>query len=589
MVDVCPFYSRSRRGPCEVGSWPISPHEAGMIARHCLNRYEGCPRYEVLRARQEAERRAEEERTMGAEVAAVEHRLRTPLTSIRAFSEILLRYPDDPVRREEFVRIIHDEAVRLSAAVDELVEDLDGRRGPVPVEPKEPKPKGGRTMAATTKNRGWAVVAAGTGINLALGILYTWSIFKGAIRASVESGGPFRWDLASINDPYAVCCLVFAFAMIVAGRVQDRFGPRLTALLGGLMVGAGFVWISQTANYWAWILGFGVLAGVGIGFGYSAATPPALKWFPPSRTGLVAGIVVSGFGLASVYIAPLAQVLLGAWGLQKAMLFFGVAFAVVVSALSLLLVNPPAGYLFGEAARRTDEKRKQAPSVRSRGDFRPGEMLRTPTFYILWTLYLIGSGAGLMVIGSVAGMAKASLGELAFVAVALLAVGNAAGRIVAGVLSDWIGRTKTLIGMFLFQAALMFAAVPVVGGATQSAALLVALATFIGFNYGTNLSLFPSFAKDFWGLKHFGTNYGILFTAWGVGGFVMGRVSQMLKASTGSYNLSFLVAGTLLIAGVGLALTLREGKRYQIERAVEEEAAQAATPEVRPGASTGTA
>jgi len=202
-------------------------------------------------------------------------------------------------------------------------------------------------MSQMMKNRGWIVTFSGTGINLALGILYTWSIFKGAIRQSIEEGGEgaFNWDLASLNDPYAICCIVFAFMMILAGKCQDRFGPRRTALIGGVLVGLGFIWISQTTNYVAWVLGFGVLAGAGIGFGYAAATPPALKWFPPAKTGLIAGLVVCGFGLASLYIAPLAQHLLGIWGLQKAMLFFGIAFLVVVCGLAMLLVNPPAGFV----------------------------------------------------------------------------------------------------------------------------------------------------------------------------------------------------------------------------------------------------
>src|SRR4030043_733317 len=183
-------------------------------------------------------------------------------------------------------------------------------------------------MAQEVKNRGWSVTFSGTAINLALGILYTWSIFKGAIKASIETGGPgaFNWDIAKLNDPYSVCCLVFAFAMILAGKCQDKFGPRLTAFIGGILVGIGFIWISQTNSYTAWVLGFGVLAGTGIGFGYSAATPPALKWFPPAKTGLIAGLVVAGFGLASVYIAPLSQYLLRIWGLQNAMLFFGIPF-----------------------------------------------------------------------------------------------------------------------------------------------------------------------------------------------------------------------------------------------------------------------
>ena len=426
-------------------------------------------------------------------------------------------------------------------------------------------------MTDSLKRKGWTVVLAGTGINLALGILYTWSLFKGAIRTSIETGGAgsFQWDLASINDPYAVACLAFAFSMILAGKCQDRFGPRITALAGGLMVGAGFMLVSQSTSYLVWVLGFGVLAGMGMGFAYSSATPPALKWFPPAKTGLIAGIVVSGFGLAAVYIAPLATYLLDTWDLQTAMLFFGVAFAIVVGALSMLLVNPPADYLFGASASKAQKTLKAAPSVKTEGDFQPSEMLRTSTFYILWGIYFIGAGAGLMVIGSVAGMAKSSLGELAFLAVAIMAIGNASGRIVAGSLSDKIGRTRTLCVMLAFQAALMFAAIPVVGAESASAVLLVLLATFIGFNYGTNLALFPSFTKDFWGLKNFGINYGILFSAWGVGGFVMGRVSQMIQAQTGGFDLSFAVAGTLLTVAAGIALTLKDLKAHQMEQAAE--------------------
>jgi MFS family permease len=184
--------------------------------------------------------------------------------------------------------------------------------------------------------------------------------------------------------------------------------------------------------------------------------------------------------------------------------------------------------------------------------------MKTGTFYKIWFLYFIGAGAGLMVIGSIAGMAKQSMGELAFLVVAIMAVGNAGGRIVAGILSDRIGRKITLVIMLLFQALLMFAAIPVIGTDNSSSIILVLIATLIGFNYGTNLSLFPSFTKDNWGLKSFGTNYGIVFTAWGVGGFVMGRLSQMLQAGSGSYNSSFITAGVLLVIGGIIAFTLKE-------------------------------
>jgi len=402
------------------------------------------------------------------------------------------------------------------------------------------------TETSLSANRGWTVTFAGLGINLALGVLYTWSLFKGAIEKE------FGWQGSQLNDPYALCCLVFAFTMIVAGRCQDKFGPRLTASIGGLLVGAGLVLISTTNSYGAWLLGFGVFVGVGIGFSYSSATPPALKWFPPAKTGLIAGLVVAGFGLAPVYLAPTSDFLLRNYGLLKSMLIFGVAFTIIVCSLAQLLVNPPAGHVAG--ANTTDSN----PTTKSAAvNFSPGEILRQPQFWLLWLIYFIGSGAGLMVISSVSGMAKKTMGESAFIAVAVMALGNAGGRIIAGILSDKIGRRWTLMLVLLIQAALMFIAIPVTTSTDGPKFVIVVVATLIGFNYGANLSLFPSFTKDLWGLKNFGMNYGVLFTAWGVGGFVLSRVQQMLKAGSGNFNSSFIAAGVLLVVGAALTLLLK--------------------------------
>ena len=408
------------------------------------------------------------------------------------------------------------------------------------------------------KNRGLQVVLAGTGINLALGILYTWSIFKSAIVDSIAAGGAgaFTWDAASINDPYAVACLSFAAAMILAGKCQDKFGPKVTCAIGGLLVGAGFIWISQTTNYWAWVVGFGMLAGTGIGFGYSAATPPALKWFSPAKTGLIAGIVVSGFGLASVYIAPLAKYLLAEVGLQQSMMYFGIAFAIVVSGLGMLISNPPEGFVVDSGDKKTVAKAAAALVP----DLKPMQLFTNAKFYTLWLCFFIGSGAGLMVIGSAKGLAKASMGEMAFLVVVIMSVGNAAGRLIAGVVSDKIGRATTLCIMLVFQACMMFAAIPVLGSDGSSPVLVALLVTAMVFNYGTNLSLFPAFAKDYWGMKHLGMNYGMLFSAWGVGAFALVRVSEMLKVKTGSMDSSFIVAGVLLLVGAMMSMSLRAKK-----------------------------
>lgn len=393
---------------------------------------------------------------------------------------------------------------------------------------------------------------AGLGINLALGILYTWSIFKQAIKESVVArDGVFNWDIAALNDPFAVCCLMFTVAMVFAGRLQDKLSPRLTAAIGGLLTGVGLIVISQSNTLFAWILGFGILTGLGLGFGYASATPPAIKWFPASKTGIIAGLVVAGFGLASVYIAPLSNYLIANFGLSHAMLIFGVSFLTVVCFLSMFLVNPPEGYVPTDTANAGNAAGAPArPAV----NFSPLEMLKTNAFYKLWFMYFIGAGAALIIIGGVAGMAKESMGDLAWIVVALMAVGNAGGRIVAGAISDKIGRTKTLLIMMSLQSAVILSLLFI---GESEAILLVAAATLVGFNYGTNLSLFPSVTKDYFGLKNFGMNYGLLFSAWGIGGFIFPRVSQMIVAQTGTQQTAYLLCSILLAAGAFISLTTK--------------------------------
>ena len=198
------------------------------------------------------------------------------------------------------------------------------------------------SIVVPERNHGWRVVFAGLGINLALGILYTWSVISGGVPAE------WGWTQSDKAWPYAMACLTFCIVMVPAGRMQDKLGPRLVASIGGILVGTGMVLASFFTTPVGYILGFGVLAGAGIGFGYASATPPAVKWFPPAKTGMIAGIVVSGFGLASVYAAPLAKWLTDAYGLPTMMRVLGAAFVVVVVGLA-----PPS--------RRLD--REQAPAA----------------------------------------------------------------------------------------------------------------------------------------------------------------------------------------------------------------------------------
>lgn len=401
--------------------------------------------------------------------------------------------------------------------------------------------------------KAWTVTYAGLAINLALGILYAWSVLKGFISQSIESGGAFAWDKSSLNDPYAVCCLAFALSMTFAGKIQDKKGPSFTARIGGILVGIGFVLASLTTNYYMWLLGFGLLGGIGIGFGYSAATPAALKWFPPSKTGAIAGIVVSGFGLAPVYIAPLSSFLATNYGLQNAMLIFGIAFFILVVGVSFLLKKPPVDFVPVEKEGKKISKSNTSENTSE--NLGAGVMLRTGKFYVMWIIFFIAAGCGLMIISNISGMAKASLGKSAFIAVAIMAIGNASGRIIAGIVSDKITRALTLFIILIFQCALMFISSMLLDK-SATAFIIVLFATLIGFNYGTNLSLFPSFTKGYWGLKNFGLNYGILMSAWGIGGFCFSRLSQMIFANTGSYYYSFVIAGSALVLCIILSFFL---------------------------------
>lgn len=427
-----------------------------------------------------------------------------------------------------------------------------------------------RTDQSLPAKRAYAVVAAATGINLALGVLYSWSIFKQSIQESLTLGSAtgesgFQWNPGAVNDPYALACLVFAFCMIPAGRMQDRLGPRLTALSGGVLVSLGFLVISLSQSYWIWLFGFGVMVGAGIAFGYSAATPAALKWFSPARSGLIAGIVVSGFGLAPAYIAPLSNWLVGQHGLLATMKILGVGFLVIVSLLAFFLRRPPESY---QPSARLDARSLGAEVPQPK--FSPAEVLNQWRFWALWVMYFIGAGAGLMIIGSISVMAQTSMAELAFLTVAILAIGNALGRVVLGQLGDRYGRTRILAFSFLFQALCMFAA----AAATPDAGALwvVLLATLIGFNYGANLAIFPSITKVLWGMPHFGVNYGMLFTAWGFGGFFMIKFSESLKVASGDYFSSFMVAGILLVVGAGIGLYLHRHKQTFILSAQREAA-----------------
>ena len=406
--------------------------------------------------------------------------------------------------------------------------------------------------------RGWVVTIAAALTGLLFGILYIWSIVRAGIPVS------WGWNKAEMALPYSTMCAFFAITMIPAGRLQDRFGPRIAILLGGLLAGLGLV-VSGLAgsSLLGYILGFGVLTGCGVGFGYAATTPAAIKWFPPQRTGLIAGVVVAGFGLAPVVLAPLSAWLLNAFasttadgvvekGVPGTMITLGVLTWLVVGALAVFVQNPPEGHLVqpppaaGAAARI------------ARPEFLWRDMLRTAQFWVLFAMYFFGASAGLTFVSVASDLGKHSLGSLAFLAVVVLAVGNACGRVVSGTLSDRIGRQTTLLVEFIWQALVVAALFKLERGDAGWAPVL-AVVFMLGFNYGTNLAVFPAVCKDYFGIRNFGFNYGFLFAAFGSAGIVMPWLNGTIEDRTGSSDLSYaiiigLLAGAAVLAVVSKAL-----------------------------------
>jgi MFS family permease len=383
--------------------------------------------------------------------------------------------------------------------------------------------------------KGWIVTIAGIGMNLALGILYAWSMFSKQLTEAVDKGG-FGWTKTQATLPYTIAIACFAVMMVPAGRLQDRFGPRIVATIGALLCGLGLVGASfgSPETILPAILGFGVLAGAGIGLGYASATPAAVKWFPPEKKGLITGLVVAGFGLAPVYIAPLSKYLLGTYGISSSFRILGIAFIIIAGIAAQFITNPHAP----AAAKSASSKNA------SSNDFTWREMLRSPAFYSLYIQYACAATAGLMIIGHLAKIVAVQSGntiKIGFLFVALLAIFNAGGRVVAGIVSDYIGRIITLVFVFIMQAIIMafFPQFTTISGFMIGSAM-------VGFNYGACLSLFPATTADYWGTKNLGMNYGILFTSWGVGGIVGPMLAGSIADATGSYAMAYYIACGLL-------------------------------------------
>jgi OFA family oxalate/formate antiporter-like MFS transporter len=320
-------------------------------------------------------------------------------------------------------------------------------------------------------------------------------------------------------------------------------------MAGGVLFGLGLILSAYAHTPSMMALTFGVLGGIGIGLGYSATTPPSLKWFSSKRKGLIAGIVVSGVGLAAVYIAPLTQYLLGKVGIAQTFQFLGLGAMVLIVALSFFLWNPPAGFV------ATGPSGTASQAV-SRPEIDWPQMLRSGHFYVLWAMFALSASAGLMIIVHVATIAREQAGlQWGFVPVATLALFNTGGRILSGYLSDAIGRTQTMVMAFVLQALNMLAF-----SYYTTPPMLIFASAFTGLCYGTIFALFPAATADRYGVKNLGVNYGLVFTAFGLAGVMGPILGGDMRDRFGSYSAAYMSSALMLLVAAGLAFAARPPK-----------------------------
>ncbi|EGR3947331.1 OFA family MFS transporter [Vibrio cholerae] len=401
------------------------------------------------------------------------------------------------------------------------------------------------------------ILLAGFCINLCLGILYAWSVFNKALVTD------FGWSAADASSPYAIATIAFSVCLLVAGILQDRMGPRNILILGTTLTGLGMIASGFASSVLMLNLTFGVMTGAGIGFGYACLSPSAMKWFHPSKKGMVNGLIAAGFGLAAIYLAPLTSALITHLGIQTSFMILGAGVLAIAVPLACTINNPPAGYVPAEPKLKAGQEAKVVVKV---ANLSWKAMLKTPQFYALWLMYALAASVGLMIIGNITNIAsvQANLPNAVYLA-SILAIFNSGGRVAAGILSDKIGGVRTLLLAFLLQGGNM-----VLFATFDSEFTLIIGTAIAAVGYGTLLAVFPSITAEFYGLKNYGTNYGVLYTSWGIGGAIGAAVVGYSMTHGGGYNLAYTISAAMMAVCILLALITKPisaGKVAQLQTA----------------------
>ncbi|MCP4966423.1 MAG: OFA family MFS transporter [bacterium] len=364
--------------------------------------------------------------------------------------------------------------------------------------------------------------------------LYAWSIFGTALED--EKG----WSSDEVLLAYSIAQFVFAFSTIFSGKLVDTMGPRLTITIGGLLYGGGLILSSYATTPLMLYLTFGVIVGAGVGFVYVCPIATLVKWFP-NRKGTITGLAVAVFGGGSIIFKDVIGWLIDGSDVSTAFLQLGLVTGVIIIFGAQLTSNPP-GY-------------SKATATKGANDFTTHEMVRTRTFRLTWVMYWLAVIPGLLVLGAAKniGLEVAGLGdEAAATIISILAISNASSRLISGSLSDKLGTLNVLKSVFvvtiLALLSLSFLA------DNQSMFYLGVVGVAVG--YGGFLALFPTFTNQQWGTYRYGSNYGIVYQAYGLAALS----GIFIKATVGSYTNTFIVSAIAATIGLGIAFMIKERK-----------------------------
>ncbi len=390
-------------------------------------------------------------------------------------------------------------------------------------------------MNANNSNR-WLIAVAGVVMQLALGAVYAWSVFRIPLSKS------YGWTVSQVTLAFELAILTLGFASFAGGLWMKRSGPRRVAAVGGLCYGLGLVLAGQVGGHLGLLyLSYGVLGGIGLGLSYIVPVATLIKWFPDKR-GMITGIAVAGFGAGALITAPVAERLIAWLGVSQTFTILGITYFIAVSGSAFFMRNPADDYRPSGWQPPVSQQQQAADK-----DYTLGAALKTWQWYALWAILFLNTSAGISIISQAAPMAQETTHASAVAAaglVGIISIANGAGRFLWAWFSDFIGRRRVFQLMFLAQAIVFFllSRVHSFGG-------LAILAFIVLLCYGGGFGTMPALAADFFGARNVGSIYGLMLTAWGLAGLLGPTLIAHVRQSTGYYTEALdLIAGIMLLS-----------------------------------------